>query len=118
MKKSMVRWISLLLVLCLGLSAALTGCGGKEPDSDKDSQTGPASEAGSKRDTLNYGLNQEPAKLDPQNDSLLVTSLVNKQIYDTLLRRDDETGEIVPHLATEWEWVDDTTLHMTLRDDV
>lgn len=44
--------------------------------------------------------------------------LTNKQIYDTLLVRDDTTGEIGPSLATEWEWVDDLTLHMTLRDDV
>lgn len=117
MKKNMARWISLLLVLCLSLSVALTGCG-SDNDAASDDGTNSNTENVVKRDTLNYGLNQEPAKLDPQNDSLLVTSLVNKQIYDTLLRRDDETGEIVPYLATEWEWIDDTTLHMTLRDDV
>lgn len=100
-------FLALFLMLCMALSF-LTACGGGG-EGGGDAET---------RDILVYGLNQEPAKLDPQYDSLLVTSLVNKQIYDTLLRKDDTTGELVPWLATEWEWVDDTTLSLTLRDDV
>ena len=30
----------------------------------------------------------------------------------------DENGEVIPALATEWEWVDDTHCRLKLRDDV
>lgn len=118
MKKNAVRWTSLLLILCLGLGTVLTGCGGKDDTTVDGDKTTTGTEEENKRDTLNYGLNQEPAKLDPQSDTLLVTMLACKQIYDTLLVKDDVTGEIKANLATEWEWVDELTLHMTLRDDV
>lgn len=39
-------------------------------------------------------------------------------LYDRLVSVDTTTGEIVPSLATAWEWTDDVTLHMTLREDV
>ncbi len=39
-------------------------------------------------------------------------------VFDTLLQKDAE-GEIIPWLATEWEYdADNTTLTLTLRDDV
>ena len=116
MKKRMIRWIAITLVLCVTASGVLTGCSGKT--SEAGGGTTPTEEQSTKRDTLNYGLNQEPAKLDPQTDTLLVTMLSCKQIYDTLLVKDNDTGEIKPNLATEWTWTDDLTLDMTLRDDV
>lgn len=115
MKKNVKRLFSLILSLCLCLGLLACG-GGNNSDANAGNSDG-NTETGT-RDTLNYGLNQEPGRLDPQMDSLQMTTFVNKQIYDTLIRRDDTTGEIVPSVATEWEWVDDTTLHMTLRDDV
>ncbi len=79
---------------------------------------GSSEKAGKVRDTLNYGLPQEPGKLDPQNDSLLVSKFLCKNIYDTLLHLNGETKEIEPNLATEWVWEDELTLVLTLRDDV
>lgn len=69
-------------------------------------------------DTLVYAMNTEPARLDPQNDALLNTMLVNKQIFNTLVVKDPLSGEISPSLATSWKWVNDKTLLLTLRDDV
>ena len=69
-------------------------------------------------ETLVYAMNTEPARLDPQNDALLNTMLVNKQIYNTLVVKDPITGDIAPSLATSWKWVNDKTLLLTLRDDV
>lgn len=110
MKKS-TRLLSALLLLCVLLSCTLSGCTKKEDQPTTDGQ--PAA-----RDTLNYGMPQEPGKLDPQNDSLLVTKMTDKQIYDTLFTVDEETKEILPNLATEWKWTDNLTLDVTLRDDV
>ena len=127
MKRRIARLLSAVLILSLLLSACSSE---KKPNAD-DPNSGTSSEETNSpsteskdvpvkadKDVLNYGMHQEPAKLDPQNDSLLVTCLTNRQIYDTLVVKDHATGEILPSLATEWEWVDDVTLHMTLRDDV
>lgn len=69
-------------------------------------------------DTLVVAVSTEPTSLDPQNNSLLAGMTVERQIYDTLVCIDNETGEIKPNLAAEWYWEDDLTLNMTLRDDV
>lgn len=113
----LVICLSLVLVACGG---GQTSGGGSQGGSGSAENGGSSSEISKKADydTLVYGMNTEPAKLDPQNDTLLNTMFVNKQIYDTLIVKDDITGEILPNLATEWEWEDDTTLVMTIRDDV
>lgn len=39
-------------------------------------------------------------------------------VYEPLIQKDWETGEIHPLLATDWGYNDDGTYHITLRDDV
>lgn len=39
-------------------------------------------------------------------------------MYDRLLRFDYDTNSVVPMLATEWEYIDDTHVRFHLRDDV
>ena len=127
-----LRWISVVLCLCL----LLAGCApAAEESSSQAASSTPASSETSEsaaasseaqtasagkadKTTLVYGLNTEPGKLDPQNNSVLSGMVVAKQIYEPLIDKDPETGEFVPRLATEWEWVDDTHLRMKLRDDV
>ena len=118
MKRNIARFLSAVMALCLCLG--LVACGGNDNagNGGNGGNAGTGDSTGEVRDTLNYGLNQEPDSLDPQNDNLLVTMLTNKQIYDTLLYRNDTTGELEPNIATEWEWVDDLTLSVTIRDDV
>jgi peptide/nickel transport system substrate-binding protein len=43
---------------------------------------------------------------------------VGRQIHDSLVRRDEATGEISPCLADEWEQVDELTYRFHIRDDV
>ena len=124
--KNNKRLIALLLALCMAFACVLTACSSKQPaadndqaETDADSNTSASESTDSEtRDTLNYGMPQEPGKLDPQNDSLLVTKMTDKQIYDTLFVVNEETKEIEPNLATEWSWADELTLDVTLRDDV
>jgi peptide/nickel transport system substrate-binding protein len=115
------------LLLCLALAAG--GCGGLPPDdggafgeiiSPEDSVDFPESEISQKADadTLVYAMNAEPAALDPQNDFSANAMLVNKQIYNTLVVRDEVSGELLPGLAAAWEWQDETTLAVTLREEV
>lgn len=67
------------------------------------------------KDTLYYGQTINIQALDPAK---IGDSSALFMVYDTLLTADPDTGELVGKLATDWEWLDDTTLHMTIRDDV
>ncbi len=42
----------------------------------------------------------------------------SKMVWDTLVERDPASGEYLPSLATEWQWIDDTTLEFKLRQGV
>ena len=77
-------------------------------------------ESSSKEDknTLIYAVASEPGKIDPQENAVITGITMEKQLYDPLITKDPETGEFIPCLATAWEWVDDTHLAVTLRDDV
>ena len=70
------------------------------------------------KNSLVYAVNTEPGKLDPQANSIIAGMCVEKQIFDTLIVKNPETGDFEPGLATEWEWVDTTHLKMTLREGV
>jgi len=71
-------------------------------------------------ETLVIGLPSEPADLwgSATNGTETWSMVINGALLDTLVAKDKATGEILPNLATEWEWVDDTHLKFTLRDDV
>ena len=100
MKKT-ARILAALLVLALMFSLSVT-----------------SAFAADAKDTLIVGNYSEPTVLDPPNQNMVPAALVNIQIYDGLLRQNNETGEIEPCLATSWEYVDETTICFHLRDDV
>lgn len=115
-----------LLVMLLMLSLLVTGCGpaesatdaepsGSEPASTE-TETEPAAKV--MKDTLTIAHWQEPATLDPQYSNMIAWFLVEKQIFDGLVEFDDATGTYIPALATSWEYLDDTHIRFTLRDDV
>ena len=61
----------------------------------------------------------EPSTLDPQAAEDGNERAVTDNVYDTLLRRDPETNDLVPHLATALPTqIDDTTWEFKLRDGV
>jgi peptide/nickel transport system substrate-binding protein len=70
--------------------------------------------------TLTFAIGNDPLSLNPQgggsgNDAWYV----QRQLYDSLVDQDPETGEIVPWLAESWEISPDaTSFTFTLRDDV
>lgn len=64
-------------------------------------------------------LSEEPATLDPCQTSANVNGRVALgNIFEALTDRDQQTGEVVPALATAWEETGDTTWRFTLRDGV
>ncbi|SFR69489.1 peptide/nickel transport system substrate-binding protein [Agromyces sp. CF514] len=70
--------------------------------------------------SLAFAIGNDPISLNPSgtgsgNDTLYVT----RQLVDSLLYQNPETGRLEPWLATEWSSNDDATVFtFTLRDDV
>ena len=106
------------VVLVAGLAACTTGPSGTTATDAADS-SGSSSEP-QQGGTLTFAIGTDPISVNPQgggagNDARYIT----RQIVDSLVDQDPETGEIVPWLATSWEINDDATAFtFTLREDV
>ncbi|MCO1656245.1 ABC transporter substrate-binding protein [Pseudonocardia humida] len=107
------RWlVSLLAVLAL---LALAACGGgARSGGGGGGGTGEIDPNG----TFRYVFVQNPSTFDPHKSANPWDMIFFRLVYDQLIM-EDEAGELVPQLATGWEFVDDdTALVLTLRDDV
>ena len=104
--KSKVLLVTLAVVLTATL--ALTGCG----------NAGNAT-ADVTKDQIVVGISSEPTSLDEQQITDYNSDRVASEIYDTLVRFQDEGMEVEPDLATSWDISDDgLTYTFHLRDDV
>lgn len=131
----MKKAIALLLaaVLLLAVCAACgdsggSGAGGSAapdgsaaPGGDTPSDSSPAggtnTPAPSGKDTLTVAFKADPPNLDPHNNAIWTSFIVEEVIFDRLVQK-DENGEIQPMLAERWEVIDDTTVRFFLRQDV
>jgi peptide/nickel transport system substrate-binding protein len=66
---------------------------------------------------LTIDLSGEPSSLDPHMQWNPDSYYVYRNIFDNVVTRDND-GNIVPQIATEWEYLSDTELLLTIRDDV
>jgi peptide/nickel transport system substrate-binding protein len=98
-----------LLVLAMLVLAA---CGGTATTPPK-----PQTSAAPKGGTLNVGLASDAVTLDPLLSSALYDRQIMLNIYDTLVRV-DQNNAIQPDLATSWSYSSPTQLVFTLRTDV
>lgn len=62
-------------------------------------------------------LVNEPSSLDPHVQWNPDSYAVYRNIFDNLVTRDD-AGGIVPQVATGWEYLSDTEIAFTIRDDI
>ncbi len=66
-----------------------------------------------------FALKEDPTCIDPQQTSLTTSLNIGRQLVDSLLDQDSDTGEIVGWLASDWSVNDDATQYtFTLRDGV
>ncbi len=129
MKKHVLQLLSLILALCMVF--ALVGCGAAPAEpaaeeapaaaapkapAEEEAEEAPAEEAA--EETLKVALDGEPSGLYAQYSYNNPTAIICNLLYDTLVKWDAEKNCVVPNLATSWEWIDDTHMRMTLRDDV
>jgi len=74
--------------------------------------------AGKADDTLVWTTDREVAIADPYYNNTRELVVLGHSAWDGLLFRDLDTGEYKPLLATDYNWVDNVTLDVNLRDDV
>jgi len=111
----MKKLVTAVLILVMVLSV-LTGCG----NSNTASQTGtPAASEKPKetKDTIVFAQGADITSLDPQIGKQLRACYVTTQIFDTLVKF-DENMQLVPSIAKSWEVLSDTSYKFNLRDDV
>jgi peptide/nickel transport system substrate-binding protein len=78
---------------------------------------GPA-QAQRSANTLRIAFRDAVPNVDPYFNSQRTGLIIGHQAFDGLVHRDPATFRIVPALATEWRWVNTTTLDFTLRQGV
>lgn len=123
------------IVLTIVMVLSLAACGGsntsttKSDDASKnsDKNTNAAAEPensgltvakGTSDETLHVACDGEPTSIFPNYVTNKTSNRVDSCMFDTLVRWDDVNKTAVPSLATKWEWIDDTHIQFTLRDDV
>ena len=77
-----------------------------------------AAQATKSDDTLNVAFTKELENVDSYFNSSREGVVLQRAIWDGLIYADPETGEYKGNLATSWEWIDDTTLELKLREGV
>lgn len=118
-KKSL--WaIFMTLMLALVLAACAGGSDGDSSDGDTDTdddnnatENGDATAGGD----LVLAVLSDASSLDPHGSNDVPSSVVQANIYETLVNRNDN-NEIVPGLAESWEQVDELTWSFKLREGV
>ncbi|MGL5721158.1 MAG: ABC transporter substrate-binding protein [Brevinema sp.] len=69
------------------------------------------------KDTLIIALDADAVSLDAHRSNDPYSLLVRANIFDRLIER-DESNQFIPSLATEWNYLNPTTLRMKLREGV
>lgn len=69
-------------------------------------------------DTLDVAFTKELENVDSYFNSSREGVVLQRAVWDGLIYRDPKTGEYVGNLATDWKWIDDTTLELKLREGV
>lgn len=117
---------TLALILALVMAFVLAACGSTaetaasptpSPSAVNPSGASDGNQPSEPKDTtLVVGVTTVPGNFDPFGNTS--TRYQCKMIFETLAAVDPYTGEYVPQLATSWEWLDNLTLQINLRDDV
>ncbi|WP_422121778.1 glutathione ABC transporter substrate-binding protein [Planococcus sp. X10-3] len=107
--------LALFLAACAGGDDA--GDGAEEDDTDggeTGTETGGEAAAGG---DLVLAVLSDASSLDPHGSNDVPSSVVQANIYETLVNR-NENNEIIEGLASSWEQVDETTWSFTLQEGV
>lgn len=106
-----------MVMLCSACSPSNSNTSQTPADASQDLNASADVSAGNQSDTLRIVIGAEPSNIMPLSAEAGDGQWIAWCIYDRLVDYDAETGELVPSLATSWEWIDDTHVRFFLRDD-
>ena len=139
MKKKLSIVLCAVLALCMLFSACGNGGGGNKSNNQSASGSNPAASTPDKPEpsggmdivestgdttfdrkteegSFVYGSPEEPESLDPTVNKLVAGWSISSCVYDNILKMDADTGEIECVAAESYEFLDDGTLVVKLRD--
>lgn len=123
----MKKFLSILLVALLAVGAG--GCGQNTATETQaptieattlDEKTAVVAADSSKtyKENITIGIDAQITTLDPTQKNNVIQNVLYNLTHDTLINYNEETGKYEPGLALSWEWVDDVTLRLKLREGV
>ena len=113
----MKKLLSLTLA-ALMLTSLFAGCTPKDNSgASKDPNSGNTAEPNTVKDTLTIAVRADCGDMNPHGLTSNDYVKIKIQCYETLIYQTFD-GELQPQLATEWKWIDDTTLELKLREGV
>ncbi|MFD2639148.1 glutathione ABC transporter substrate-binding protein [Piscibacillus salipiscarius] len=113
----MKKLLFLLVAIPILLLAACTGGSESQPEGGN-AEGNEGGGSGSADQTLTYASTSDAPGLSPIDTNDSVSSHVIEQVYETLFKRNAETGEIEPLLAKSYENPDDNTWVIKLKEDI
>ena len=99
-------------------TAGETGTEEKQENAATAVPEGKVPATGTSDETLKVACDGEPTSIFPNYVTNKTSNRVDSCLFDTLVRWNDEEKKAYPSLATEWNFIDDTHVEFTLRDDV
>jgi len=118
-RKVMIILLTVVVVLTILLSAV--ACSSKEGETDSTkvpSDDNSVAKDGGTKDSAILTITGEPSSLDSAKANDLNTFSIQCNLYDSLLRQEQD-GSFVPGLAESWEYNEDKTeITFKLREDV
>lgn len=112
------KFIAALLAAAVTVGC-LAACGGSPsaPDSDQPDSQGQDSAGGQAKDTLVFAQSSDIISLDFHVGKTPANYDVTCNMFDTLVTWDADNN-VIPHLAESWEFLDEDSLQMHLREGV
>nr|WP_078597810.1 glutathione ABC transporter substrate-binding protein [Evansella clarkii] len=104
-------------LLALSLSAVLAGCASEPEDQVTNNANDNAGTEGTEGGSLILSVLSDAQNLDPHNSNDVPSWNVQYNIYETLVKH-DENMDLQPNLASSWEQTDDLTWEFSLQEDV
>jgi len=101
----------------VGLGIGLAGCGGVTSYPESWDNISPGNGDPNRGGVLRYGLSTEPVNFEPHVSSGAASDVIRQMLYNGLLQY-DSNGEIVPDLAIEHGWSNNTTYKVRIRTNV
>lgn len=109
-------WKIFLFSTVVLVLAACTDDSEVEP-AEEGEGSGDSGSGGASGGDLVLAFPSDAVSMDPHGSNDVPSEQVRDTMYEGLVTQDEDL-QIVPQLATDWEQVDDTTWHFTLREGV